>query len=334
MIKRKTFIKGIIAMTTFSMLLQTTVFAEGLTKSQFDSKQKEVQAKFNERLKDPKFKDKLEEVKAEKKDLIAEQNKVNKELGISEFWNSFSPDEAKDYYIHDDGSVTLRDIDKLKLDSSSLITKQAEVKGFEKKFKAYINGLNQYNKKNGVAGTVLATDGKGNIAIGDSNGGSGPYTTVVTITSCMKGDVMTGNDTSRVSYQGVVEHAGIYDGTGSWSDYCILSTDGPGKTTGFDHVSGWAKEYNSIYAWNVWATSAAEASNAYQGAFNDSWGDPYAWNTPLFTTDAWYCSKIPYWGYDYYEAVDIDGDGGYWCLPQDIQISLNTTQRAHWTKQS
>lgn len=80
-----------------------------------------------------------------------------------------------------------------------------------------------------------------------------------------------------ISYQGWMEHAGIYDGSNM--ALSIWSTPGQGLYSKFQTTTAWGAEFNEVWAMNVWPTSLSEATNAYNTAYSLSVNDPYAWNS-------------------------------------------------------
>ncbi|MBN1584941.1 hypothetical protein JW899_01080 [Candidatus Uhrbacteria bacterium] len=50
-------------------------------------------------------------------------------------------------------------------------------------------------------------------------------------------------------------------------------------------------------------------------------GEPFYTPTSKYTSSNWYCSKLPYKGYEYSASKNIDYNGGYWVTPDDIYIN-------------
>jgi len=52
--------------------------------------------------------------------------------------------------------------------------------------------------------------------------------------------------------------------------------------------------------------------------------ETYNWYTSKGNYDEWYCSKVPWIGYNGALGIDIDFDSGYWVWPIDIYNDSNT----------
>lgn len=307
----------------------TTAFAaEGGTKEDYLSNIQQSKKNYDEAMKDPAFVKKMKEAQNTKTDL-AEMQAAEAEIGLSEFWNSVDPNEVKNYYFNADGTVSLKDVSNL----SEKEKKEAEkkVKEFEKKFQQFINKIDNYNKKIGVNRKATDSIKNGGLNIGDSTG-YGPYNTYVNAAQMVIGDVVLGSRPGA-TFQGWMEHAGIYKGVNT--DLCIWSIPGQGLQSKFQSKSSWGKEYNEIWAMNVWPVTSSQAASAYQHAYNCSYGDLYDWTTDKWNHSWWYCSKIPYVGYLEKTLTDLDGNAfsdpdNYWVFPSDIYFSAYTSTRAYW----
>lgn len=55
-------------------------------------------------------------------------------------------------------------------------------------------------------------------------------------------------------------------------------------------------------------------------------GEPYSFTTTKSDLNSWYCTKLPWDGYNYYTGIDIDFDGGYYVFPDDIFQDSDVSQ--------
>lgn len=331
-------IKGLVCAAVMALTFtQTggTAFAAQLSPSDLNLSKSEITKLEKEgKLNDQNFIKGILDARKTKTEL-SKIKELDNELGISKFWSSVTPKELEQYYIHDDGTVTLRDSNVLtsksvKSGASSETGNSDKAKQIERNLKQYVSVLEKHNKNIGVNRKVLQTDGDGRITNAGDFSGEENYNTDCDLSEAIKGDVLVG-DKPGIGIQGQYEHAGIYNGKG-YSDNCIFSNDGFGKTARFDSVSGWDKEYNSVYDLNVWTASSDQAIKAYKVAYSTFYGTPYAFGEK-YDTDTSYCSKIPWYGYKVGCDIDLDGTdvNDEFVLPISLYSSDNTSVRHHWT---
>jgi len=336
-------IKGIVCAVVMALTFAQiggNAFAAQLSTNDLNLSKSEIAKLTNEgKLNDQNFINGILEARKTKTEL-SKIKENNKKLGITEFWNSVIPEELEQYYINDDGTVTLRDSNNLttnalKSDASSKNTKTKldKAKQFEEKLKELVSKVEEKNNKSGINKKVLHTDGEGRITnVGDFSGETG-YNNVCDLTKAKKGDVFLG-DMPGSNLYGDIDHAGIFNGN-AYSDNCIFSNANPNTTAGYDKISGWDKAYNSIYDMNVWTTDMDQADSAFRMAYSTFKGKPYRLTGKLVTSST-YCSKIPWYGYLVAVNVDIDGfanvaSGDGLVTPDAIYASDNTSVRNHWT---
>lgn len=256
---------------------------------------------------------------SEEKVLLKEFQKMDEMTGRLEFFNSLDGEELYRYYINNDLTVSFKEdvtFSSLKEKALSEMQKQA----FENKLKEYVSKLNSFNGESSLE-VGNYTDGNGGLAIG-SYTGDGTGTNSLSVSGLVKGDILLLEDDGEPQIQGAIMHAGIYDGSGV--DICIYSA-GPDGGVRWESVSDWRK---NDMAWTMYVkgTTTTTRKAAYDTARAEAqWGEPYVWNSSKSNVDEWYCSKIPWYGYKNSSAkIDIDFDGGYWCMPIDIYNSGNT----------
>lgn len=251
-------------------------------------------------------------IPAIEKSLLMKGQAEDKATGRIEFWNSVNPKDLKYYYFHNDGSVSLREGSAVTPEEEEIAKKK--VKDFEEKWKKYNKKIDAVNKSQGLTIKAFEADANGNIGIGDSTG-SGSYSNYFSYDGLWKGMVFLGDNPGTNAW-GWVRHAGIYDGT--TDDSCIWTASGPGQGVKWEKRSDWAKEFNNIYAMDVKNTTSSQNASAFDTAKSLSTGDPYDWQASKGDNDAWYCSKVPFRGYQDVTGIDIDFDWGYWVWPVDI----------------
>jgi hypothetical protein len=265
--------------------------------------------------------DYIPEQSSEPKVLKNEFLETDKKIGITNFWNSINVEEVEKYYINEDMSVSYKEGVTFATEEEKTLS-DAKKENFEKELKGITSKVDAFNAQNGVQ-EVDHTDGNGGLKVGGLTG-DGNGTNSLSVSGLVKGDILLLDDGTTHIY-GAIMHAGMYDG--SSTDMCIYSAS-PNDATpgvGWESVSDWRK--NDI-AWTVYVsgTTTTQRKDAWNTVTDQAtWGEPYVWNSSKSNVDEWYCSKIPWYGYKNGSAgIDIDYDGGYWCLPVDIYNDNNT----------
>lgn len=315
--KLKLIVTSLFSLAILTSSLSSVAFAENAdnksAKIQLNNDDKTYQDKIN----DPEFQKRLNDAKASKKDYDRFQ-KIDEEIGYTDFWSSVDLDKLKNY-----GSIK----NKVNLDS----VKNKEDIDFTRKVDEYISKIDNLNKKNNIKTDVIEKNAKGEISIGSSSGDSpNNYNTPINVSKAVIGDVFLGSYPG-IHAQGEIEHAGIYDGT--TVDQCIWSSNGEGEVSSWNRVSGWKTYYNEVWDMNVWPTSESEAEDAFDKAFEDSVGKPYEINADLGSSDTFYCSKIPWWGYKHTgDEYDLRRPNFLPAVtPTLIYNCVWTSQRNKWT---
>lgn len=251
------------------------------------------------------------------KKFLDEFRKIDQATGRVEFWRNMNPEELEKYYINDDLSIDFKD----STNQRPIDIQKKE--NFEQNFKQYVSNIKDYCEKEGQVFDTDITDGEGGLGVGGITG-DGNGTNSLSVSSCVKGDVLLLNN-DEVHIYGAILHGGIYDG--SSTDLCIYSASKNGSPTGvrWERVSDWRK---NDQAWTLYVkgTSNKQRANAFDYVHNVAgYGESYDWNASKSSTDSWYCSKIPWYAYKNSGTnIDIDSDGGLWCYPIDIYNSNNT----------
>ena len=143
------------------------------------------------------------------------------------------------------------------------------------------------------------------------------------------GDVVLMDNPGSVGW-GLINHAGIYDGTAGKDWRWVLSSR-PGIGVDWETIETIAG-YDEVIFYNVFRTSYNEAYYSTQRAINDAIGKPYpeglSWAQSIKGSIAnFYCSKVPWHGYSKITGVDIDYDRGPSVTPEDIYHSPETIRR-------
>ena len=262
------------------------------------------------------------------KPMLAEYLRFQVEVGVTEFWESLDLEEMDKYFINEDGSVYFRN------SGEKTAEEIAKKKAFEEKFKDYINRIEVYCDKSGLKFNKNFTDGKGNFLAGSSNG-DGQGTNSLSVSNCVKGDVLLLND-GGVQIWGAIMHAGIYDGTSS--DLCIYSASPNAAANNnnvgvrWERLSDWRK---NDQAWTLYVENTSSSQKSYAFDYVTYYatpGEAYDWKASKSSTSKWYCSKIPWFAYkESPTGIDSDSDGGKWCWPIDIYNSTKTGLRNYYS---
>lgn len=85
------------------------------------------------------------------------------------------------------------------------------------------------------------------------------------------------------------------------------------------------RKYNSYdYAYGIWVPAKYTYGSSVVNYCAAQKGEPYNINSSKSNTSEWYCSKLPWKGWQVRTGLDIDADGGYWVWPVDLVNSTHT----------
>lgn len=193
---------------------------------------------------------------------------------------------------------------------------------FPQKFKSFIMRIDKYNKKNGYNNSFNVKDilDSNNIYQNSSipmGGGNGDGKNGLDPDYLLTGDIVLVNNPG-VHIQGPIQHAGMMDKR-LYKDYnsgCYISAQ-PKLGVIYETTNDYRNKYDEAFVCEVNYLTDYQAIAAVDRV-TPYLGKPYYWYAPKTSTDKWYCSKVPWYGYYYGTKKDIDADGGYWCLPVDI----------------
>ncbi len=140
----------------------------------------------------------------------------------------------------------------------------------------------------------------------------------------VKGDIVFGDQSGGEIY-GEITHVGIYDGEASWYNTTVILSALPDNGVLKENTEDWSRYYDYVYISTVKGLTDEEKAEAYYtvAAVADI-GEKYSVLASKEETDAWYCSKIPWYGYkNASNSVDLDMDGGPKVTPEDIFANKN-----------
>ncbi len=114
-------------------------------------------------------------------------------------------------------------------------------------------------------------------------------------------------------------HAGCWDATryrGSIHDFCVWSANTtPRNGVQLEQPSKY-RAYDLAYG--LWVPSRYYHGNSVKDYCAAQNGEPYNISSSKINTAEWYCSKLPWKGWQVRAGVDLDADGGYWVWPVDL----------------
>jgi len=237
---------------------------------------------------------------------LEESKRISKELGIKEFWENIDSEALTNYE-----NLKAKKISKEKFSREEL----EHINSQGKEYEEFLNKIDEYNKSIGVLEK------------------SPRYSNNITVESvknnAVVGDVVLMDNPGSVGW-GLINHAGIYDGTAGKDWRWVLSSR-PGIGVDWETIETIAG-YDEVIFYNVFRTSYNEAYYSTQRAINDAIGKPYpeglSWAQSIKGSIAnFYCSKVPWHGYSKITGVDIDYDRGPSVTPEDIYHSPETIRR-------
>jgi hypothetical protein len=119
-------------------------------------------------------------------------------------------------------------------------------------------------------------------------------------------------------------HAGCFDRARYYSkdSLCVWSAN---KTPVSEVQLERPRKYNDYdYAYGIWVPAKYTYGPSVVTYCAAQKGEPYNINSSKSNTSEWYCSKLPWKGWQVRTGLDIDADGGYWVWPVDLVNSTHT----------
>lgn len=232
--------------------------------------------------------------------------KISEELGITRFWENIDSDALENYESLKENKVPKKRFSKKELD---YINSQGKLyEEFLSKIEEYNKSIDIPSKRSGYSNNITVESVKNNAVVGD---------------------VVLMDNPGAVSW-GLINHAGIYDGTAGKDWRWVLSSR-PGVGVDWETIETIAS-YDEAIFYNVYRTSYNEAYYSTQRAIKDAIGKPYpeglSWVQSIKGSTAnFYCSKVPWHGYSKITGVDIDYNKGLVVYPEDIYHSPETIRR-------
>lgn len=83
-------------------------------------------------------------------------------------------------------------------------------------------------------------------------------------------------------------------------------------------------DYDTASAIYVPGASGSELYDVTVYLYNQR-GEDYSTTTTKTSTTKWYCSKLPYRAYYTEAGINIDYDGGYYVLPDDVYLDSSVS---------
>ena len=245
----------------------------------------------------------------EKTPFLERFEEMEKEVSYSEFYQDFDPSNDKEYL---------------------------------QKFKQFVQKLHDANQKYGYPDS-FDLDGILNsselndeylIPMGGGNANNGRainYHNGMSPGWFKNGDIVLATNPGWHP-QGRIEHAGLMDKSryneGDPTEACFHSAQ-----------SGIGVIYEDLTVyegrrecWQISVITTQENRDfaVRQAALDAPEGKQYLWSASKNDLDRWYCSKIPWHGYYRAVGIDIDANGGYHVLPEDILNSGHVAIWHHW----
>lgn len=205
---------------------------------------------------------------------------------------------------------------------------------FEEKFKKFAKKLDDLNKKHyykssfDVAKIVYSQNifAETSITMG---GGNGDGTNALNPTNMISGDICLINNPGY-HLQGAIQHASMMDKRLYFNENspCYLTAQ-PDLGVIYETTKQYKTGYDEAWILRVNGLTTTQALAALDKV-DVYLGKPYLWYIAKASTEYWYCSKLPWYGYNYANNKDIDYDGGYWCLPADIFLDLDLSLKSYF----
>ena len=125
---------------------------------------------------------------------------------------------------------------------------------------------------------------------------------------------------------GYYRHAGTYDEARGEFISAQISDQGNGEGVIWEDKSWYRGNYDE--AAGVWVADydnemRTEVRNSIVDYLDDQIGDSYSF-TWYYDRDNWYCSKLPWVGWEDHYLCDLNEDGGF-CVPDDLNDSQDTS---------
>lgn len=167
-------------------------------------------------------------------------------------------------------------------------------------------------------------------------GGIGDHNNSVDLSKAQDGDILLGYDRYVWSTKwgtislptapwGFWKHAAI------WRKGQIVHAPGDNKKVRYDAGNDWKNWFDAASVLGVWASGSLRA-DAANYASNQVGEDYWIW-TPKLSENSWYCSKLPWSGYYWKSSgwwrTDLDSNGGYWVVPDDLWYSSLTYVKSY-----
>ena len=224
---------------------------------------------------------------------------MDAEIGYTEFYNNTTPDDPD----------------------------------IEEKFKNLAKRVDQYNKKHGYENTfdleqIINSENLFEISV-DMGGGNGDGVNQLYVETYDTGDICL-IDNPGGHLQGEIQHAGMMDKRlfYNYDSLCFLTAQ-PNLGVIYESPNTYRNNYDDAYSCMVFDVTDSQRVSAVALADNYI-GQSYYWYASKTDTTKWYCSKVPWYGYNNAVSVDIDADGGYWVIPSDILYDSNIYCWSHW----
>ncbi|MBD1372328.1 hypothetical protein IC620_08160 [Hazenella sp. IB182357] len=118
---------------------------------------------------------------------------------------------------------------------------------------------------------------------------------------------------------GTFRHTGMWD-----NDKKRLITAQPSPGVIWEYQTEWNDRYPEIFGSWIPSLTASERASATRYAVAQL-GEPYSLRHAKTVSYRWYCSKLP-WAGIHGHGVDIDRDGGFLVLPDDIYYDSDVSK--------
>ncbi len=165
-------------------------------------------------------------------------------------------------------------------------------KELEKNRPRFDNKMEEVNKRHNRINQIMGKNiSKNSTDQGKGDGNTLKYNHLKVF--AVKGDILLGDNEGK-AMQGDINHAGMYDGEASRKMQDVILSAQPNSGVLMESVDKWAKENDTVYIVTVAGLSIESKAEAYDTvAAVAEIGENYTVWTLKYTTEDWYCSKIP-----------------------------------------